>query len=90
MEVTVGMIGLGNVGAGALQILTENAGGIKEKLGFPLRVAAVCSRDKAKLAGDWTGTRGNFGPPPGHVDLTGVGRYETLTELIADPARIFE
>ena len=45
MEVTVGIIGLGNVGAGALQILTENAGGIQEKLGFPLRVKAVCSRN---------------------------------------------
>jgi homoserine dehydrogenase len=45
LEVTVGIIGLGNVGAGALQILTENAGGIQEKLGFPLRVKAVCSRN---------------------------------------------
>ena len=44
MEVTVGIIGLGNVGSGALQILTENAGGIQEKLGFPLRVKSVCSR----------------------------------------------
>ena len=45
MEVTVGLIGLGNVGSGALQILTENASGIQEKLGFPLRVKAVCSRN---------------------------------------------
>ncbi len=44
MEVTVGIIGLGNVGSGALQILTENAGGIQEKLGFPLRVKSICSR----------------------------------------------
>ncbi len=43
MEVTVGIIGLGNVGSGALQILTENAAGIQEKLGFPLRVKTVCS-----------------------------------------------
>ena len=50
------------------------------------QVVAVCSRDKAKLAGDWSSTRGNFGPPPGHVDLTGVARYETLAELLADPA----
>lgn len=50
------------------------------------KVVAVCSRDKAKLAGDWTHTRGNFGPPPGPVDLTGVARYETLGELLADPA----
>jgi predicted dehydrogenase len=50
------------------------------------KVVAVCSRDRAKLAGDWTATRGNFGPEPGHVDLTGVGRHETLVELLADPA----
>jgi homoserine dehydrogenase len=45
LDVTLGIIGLGNVGSGALQILTENAAGIKEKLGFPLRVKAVCSRN---------------------------------------------
>ncbi len=45
MEVGVGLIGLGNVGSGALQILTDNAKSIQEKLGFPLRVKAVCSRN---------------------------------------------
>src|ERR1700761_8781122 len=45
MEVGVGIVGLGNVGLGALQILTENAKSISEKLGFPLRVKAVCSRN---------------------------------------------
>lgn len=50
-----------------------------------VRVAAVCSRDKVKLSGDWSATRGNFGPPPGPVDLTDVARYETLTELLDDP-----
>ena len=45
MDVTVGVIGLGNVGLGALQILTENAKSIREKLGFPLRVKSVCSRN---------------------------------------------
>ena len=45
MEVTVGLIGLGNVGLGALEILTENAQAIRDKLGFPLRVKAVCSRN---------------------------------------------
>ncbi|MBV9502645.1 MAG: homoserine dehydrogenase [Acidobacteriaceae bacterium] len=44
MEVSVGVVGLGNVGLGALQILTENAARIREKLGFPLKVRAVCSR----------------------------------------------
>jgi predicted dehydrogenase len=49
------------------------------------KVAAVCSRDKAKLAGDWRNTRGNFGPEPGHVDLTGVKTYERVDDLLADP-----
>lgn len=49
------------------------------------RVAAVCSRDRAKLAGDWRATRGNFGPEPGHVDLTGVKTYESYDALLADP-----
>ena len=49
------------------------------------KVVAVCSRDPAKLAGDWRGTRGNFGPEPGQVDLTGVKKYAALTEMLADP-----
>src|SRR5580704_13984051 len=43
-EVNVGIIGLGNVGSGTLAILTENAEQIGLKLGFPLRVKALCSR----------------------------------------------
>ena len=42
--VNLGVIGLGNVGSGTLDILAENADQITLKLGFPLRVAAVCSR----------------------------------------------
>ena len=42
--VKIGIIGLGNVGLGALTILTENAPQIAGKLGFSLQVAAVCSR----------------------------------------------
>jgi predicted dehydrogenase len=49
------------------------------------KVTAVCSRDKAKLAGDWTNTRGNFGPEPGRVDLTGVKTYESYDAMLADP-----
>jgi homoserine dehydrogenase len=45
--INVGIVGLGNVGAGALQILQENAGQIALKLGFPLCVRAVCSRNLA-------------------------------------------
>ena len=54
--VNIGIIGLGNVGAGTLTILTENAAHIEAKLGFPLRVAAVCSRgdrEEASAGGAW-------------------------------------
>src|SRR3954470_12671879 len=43
-SVGVGLIGLGNVGLGALEILTENAKALEEKLGFSLTVKAICSR----------------------------------------------
>lgn len=49
------------------------------------KVAAVCSRDPAKLAGDWRSTRGNFGPEPGMVDLSGVKKYANVTDLLNDP-----
>ena len=42
--VNVGIIGLGNVGSGALSILSENRDQIATKLGFPLNVKAVCAR----------------------------------------------
>jgi homoserine dehydrogenase len=46
--VTVGIIGLGNVGSGTLEILAENAEHITRKLGFPIRVRALSSRGIAK------------------------------------------
>jgi homoserine dehydrogenase len=42
--VNVGIIGLGNVGGGTLEILTGNAAAIEARLGFPLRVRAISSR----------------------------------------------
>ena len=46
-EVNVGIIGLGNVGAATVKILAENADQIALKLGFRLKIAAVCSRSVA-------------------------------------------
>jgi homoserine dehydrogenase len=43
-DVNVGIVGVGNVGGGALEILAENSQQIARKLGFGLKVAAVCSR----------------------------------------------
>src|SRR5690242_18720112 len=43
-DVKVGIVGLGNVGSGTLAILADNTDQIASKLGFRLRVTAVCSR----------------------------------------------
>jgi predicted dehydrogenase len=49
------------------------------------KLAAICSRDKTKLAGDWRSIRGNFGPPGNMVDLSSIKKYEALDALLADP-----
>ena len=49
-EVRVGIIGLGNVGQGTMTILAETAQQIEQKLGFPLRVKAICSRGVDKVS----------------------------------------
>jgi predicted dehydrogenase len=49
------------------------------------RVEAICEQDARRLAGDWRGIRGNFGPPGTMMDLSGVRRYSRLDELLADP-----
>jgi predicted dehydrogenase len=49
-----------------------------------VKLAAVCTRDERKLGGDWTGIKGNFGPPGEHVDLSGVAKYADLKALLAD------
>src|SRR5271166_1646942 len=48
-------------------------------------VTAICSRDRKKLAGDWTSIRGNFGPPGEIIDLGSAKKYESLDAMLADP-----
>lgn len=48
-------------------------------------VTAICDRNAERRAGDWTGIKGNFGPPGEQMDLTGVAACESLDELIACP-----
>ena len=43
-DINVGIVGLGNVGSGAVTILAENAAEIAARLGFRLNLEAVCSR----------------------------------------------
>ncbi len=88
--VNIGIVGLGNVGSGALAILTENADQIALKLGFPLRVTAVCSRNigaKALPAGledaiktaDWRELVEN---PEIHIVAELVGGIGVAREII--------
>ncbi|MCI0360538.1 MAG: Gfo/Idh/MocA family oxidoreductase [Planctomycetaceae bacterium] len=51
-----------------------------------VKLAAVCTRDTRKLAGDWRGIQGNFGPPGEQVDLSGVAKYSDLAGLLGDPS----
>src|SRR5205809_6844512 len=77
------MVGIGIVGIGfmgmihylAARKLDANAG----------RVVALCSRDAKKLAGDWTGIQGNFGPRGTQMDLSGQAGYSDVADLLADP-----
>lgn len=48
-DVHVGLVGLGNVGSGTLEILSKNADQIALKLGFRLKVTALCSRSVNSL-----------------------------------------
>lgn len=50
------------------------------------KVTAICSSDPKKLAGDWRGIRGNFGPPGAMMDLTGLKKYQRVDDLVADSA----
>jgi predicted dehydrogenase len=49
-----------------------------------VKLAAVCTRDRTRLAGDWRGIQGNFGPPGEPVDLSDMAKYSALDALLAD------
>ena len=48
-------------------------------------MAAIATRDKRKLAGDWRGIKGNFGPAGTKMNLEGVRAYADWRELLDDP-----
>ena len=76
------MVGIGIVGIGFMGMTHFQA---VARLGTA-RVVALCSRDPKKRAGDWTSIQGNFGPRGGLVDLSDRATYESLDQLLADPA----
>jgi predicted dehydrogenase len=48
------------------------------------KVVALCSRDEKKLAGDWRGIHGNFGPRGEVMDLSGLKKYADFADMLAD------
>lgn len=75
--VGIGIVGIGFMGMIHFLAARKLAGG---------KVVALCSRDPRKLAGDWTGIRGNFGPKGSMMDLSGLNRHADVADLLADPA----
>jgi homoserine dehydrogenase len=67
---TLGIAGLGTVGAGLLQLLDRHKDRLAERAGRPIRVGAVSARSKGKDRG---------------VDLSAVRWFEDATALAADP-----
>lgn len=47
-----------------------------------VRVVALADHLPERLAGDWTGIKGNFGPPGEQMDLTGVATFASPEEMI--------
>ena len=75
------MIRIGIVGVGFMGYTHfEGARDLKDA-----KVTAIATRNNKKLAGDWTGIQGNFGPPGGHVDVTELKCYSDYKQLLADP-----
>ncbi|WP_174502398.1 homoserine dehydrogenase [Acidiphilium sp. C61] len=70
-ELSVGIAGLGTVGAGVVRLLRENAGIIAARAGRPVRVVAVSARDRTRDRG---------------VSLEGIRWVEDPLVLATDPA----
>ncbi len=69
-SVGVGLIGFGTIGTGVVKVLGENAGVIRERLGFALRMVRIADID----------TRTDRG-----VDLEAIRFDDDAAALIADP-----
>ncbi len=74
--VGIGLVGIGFMGMTHYLAAKRITGG---------QVVALCSGNKSRLAGDWTGIQGNFGPRGTQMDLSSHSRYESYEEFLADP-----
>jgi predicted dehydrogenase len=72
----IAVIGLGFMGSTHLKALKNIA---------EAEVLAVVSSDENKLAGDLSGIQGNIGGPGEKMDFSGVKKYRTAGEALADP-----
>ena len=72
----VGIAGLGFMGM-VHYLSYERLRGVK--------VAAIATPEKDRLAGDWRKIKGNFGPAGKKMDLSGVATYKSADEMIDDP-----
>lgn len=73
--IRVGIVGIGFMGM--VHYLTY------QKL-RGVQIAALCEKNKARLAGDWRDIKGNFGPAGERIDLSNVATYTSLDELLAN------
>jgi predicted dehydrogenase len=74
--VRIGIVGVGFMGMIHFLAARTMAGA---------QVSAVCSRDPKKLAGDWRGIQGNFGPRGEMMDLSALKKFDKLDDLLKDP-----
>lgn len=74
--IRIGIIGVGFMGYTHFEGARDLAGA---------KVTAFATRNEQKLAGDWTGIQGNFGPPGGQVDVSELKCYSDYKQLLADP-----
>jgi predicted dehydrogenase len=73
--IKVGIIGIGFMGVTHFKALEKVRGA---------RVAAICTRDAKKLAGDWRAIKGNFGDAGGMQNLSKIARYDAIEKILAD------
>jgi predicted dehydrogenase len=73
--IRVGLVGIGFMGW-IHWLAYQRLGGAK--------VTAISTRNPQRLAGDWRGIQGNFGPPGEQVDLAGIATYANLDDLLGD------
>lgn len=76
------MVNVGLVGIGFMGWIHQLA----YRRSSEARLAAFCSKDAKKRAGDWTGIQGNFGPPGEQISVEGIETFESLDEMLKSAA----